>query len=214
MYDNNRWGSRWWSRGWFWWGSRWWDRGWRSNFGRRDERPEFFEVVCDECGDDCQVPFKPTWDKPVLCSECFGRSKSRGWDFDRNDRWNRGRGRDDRRWWRDSFWEKKMYSAVCDQCGDDCELPFKPSSDKPVFCSKCFEDVEKSRPKKWEEYKADFAKLEEKLDMIIKFLWISNEPKEKVVHKLPKKEKEEIIEEVAELEEKVTKKKATAKKAK
>lgn len=44
----------------------------RGNFGR--SRPEMHDVVCDKCGKNCQVPFKPTGDKPVLCSECFGRS--------------------------------------------------------------------------------------------------------------------------------------------
>jgi CxxC-x17-CxxC domain-containing protein len=40
------------------------------------------DVVCDKCGKECQVPFKPSGDKPVLCSDCFkasgegGRSRS------------------------------------------------------------------------------------------------------------------------------------------
>jgi CxxC-x17-CxxC domain-containing protein len=45
-------------------GSR--DRGFRS-----DRSPEFFDVTCDKCGKECKVPFKPTGDRPVLCSECF-----------------------------------------------------------------------------------------------------------------------------------------------
>lgn len=46
--------------------------GGRRNFGNRDSgRSEMFMTVCDECGKDCEVPFKPTQGKPVYCSECF-----------------------------------------------------------------------------------------------------------------------------------------------
>ncbi len=31
-----------------------------------------------------------------------------------------------------------MYQAICDQCGKPCEVPFKPTSGKPVYCSACF----------------------------------------------------------------------------
>ncbi len=34
-----------------------------------------------------------------------------------------------------------MFPAVCDNCGKDCEVPFKPSSGKPIYCSKCFEEL-------------------------------------------------------------------------
>ncbi|MBT7499494.1 MAG: hypothetical protein HN679_02255, partial [Candidatus Pacebacteria bacterium] len=27
-----------------------------------------------------------------------------------------------------------------DDCGNDCKLPFRPSSGKPVYCSQCFEN--------------------------------------------------------------------------
>jgi CxxC-x17-CxxC domain-containing protein len=32
---------------------------------------EFFAVVCSECGNQAQVPFKPRMDRPVYCSDCF-----------------------------------------------------------------------------------------------------------------------------------------------
>lgn len=31
-----------------------------------------------------------------------------------------------------------MHRAVCAQCGKTCEVPFRPTGDKPVFCSDCF----------------------------------------------------------------------------
>lgn len=32
----------------------------------------------------------------------------------------------------------EMFPATCSTCHKPCEVPFKPSSDKPVYCSACF----------------------------------------------------------------------------
>lgn len=32
-----------------------------------------------------------------------------------------------------------MHDAVCDECGKPCQLPFKPTNGKPIYCSECFE---------------------------------------------------------------------------
>ncbi len=32
---------------------------------------EMFDVVCAECGADTKVPFRPSGDRPVYCSDCF-----------------------------------------------------------------------------------------------------------------------------------------------
>ena len=32
---------------------------------------EYFAVLCSECGNQAQVPFKPRMDRPVYCSDCF-----------------------------------------------------------------------------------------------------------------------------------------------
>ena len=41
-------------------------------FGRRERGPpEMHDATCSKCGKRCQVPFKPTGSKPVLCSDCF-----------------------------------------------------------------------------------------------------------------------------------------------
>lgn len=31
-----------------------------------------------------------------------------------------------------------MHKAVCDECHKSCEVPFRPSGDKPIFCNDCF----------------------------------------------------------------------------
>src|SRR5210317_228332 len=46
--------------------------GSRGGFGGRDRGPvEETEVICDKCGKETTVPFKPTGNKPVLCRDCF-----------------------------------------------------------------------------------------------------------------------------------------------
>jgi CxxC-x17-CxxC domain-containing protein len=35
--------------------------------------------------------------------------------------------------------QRQMYPAVCSQCGKDTQVPFQPRTDKPVYCSDCFE---------------------------------------------------------------------------
>ena len=32
-----------------------------------------------------------------------------------------------------------MHQATCDQCQKPCEVPFRPTQGKPVYCSDCFE---------------------------------------------------------------------------
>jgi CxxC-x17-CxxC domain-containing protein len=40
--------------------------------GRFERRPlEMHDATCDKCKKQCQVPFRPSGDKPVLCSDCF-----------------------------------------------------------------------------------------------------------------------------------------------
>ena len=38
------------------------------------------------------------------------------------------------------FLEKKKESAIvtCADCGTECEVPFVPKTDRPVYCSDCF----------------------------------------------------------------------------
>ena len=33
---------------------------------------------------------------------------------------------------------RKMHKAVCSECGQECEVPFKPTEGKPVYCKECF----------------------------------------------------------------------------
>jgi CxxC-x17-CxxC domain-containing protein len=34
--------------------------------------------------------------------------------------------------------DRQMYPAICSECGRDTQVPFQPTSGKPVYCSDCF----------------------------------------------------------------------------
>lgn len=36
----------------------------------------FHDAVCASCGAECKVPFEPTEDRPVYCSECYAKIKA------------------------------------------------------------------------------------------------------------------------------------------
>jgi len=48
------------------------------DFGRGNDR-EMHDATCSECGQSCQVPFKPTQGKPVYCRDCFSKKKPKRW---------------------------------------------------------------------------------------------------------------------------------------
>jgi len=95
----------------------------RFGRGKSFDDPGMHDAVCDACGKDCKVPFKPTGGKPIYCSSCFEKQDG-GSSSKREGRNSRG---------------SEMFPAVCDDCGKDCQVPFKPSSSKPIYCSRCFE---------------------------------------------------------------------------
>ena len=49
---------------------------------------------------------------------------------------NRGGGR--------SFGPPQRHKATCTKCGKECEVPFKPTEGKPVYCSDCYREQRKN----------------------------------------------------------------------
>ncbi|MFH0852911.1 MAG: CxxC-x17-CxxC domain-containing protein [bacterium] len=100
---------------------------------------KMFQATCSKCGKSCEVPFKPTGSKPVLCSSCFeqqgDRFQGRSGGRDHGRSGDRGFGRSG---------DRQMYSATCDKCGKSCEVPFRPTSGKPIYCSECFNKEDRS----------------------------------------------------------------------
>ena len=100
--------------------------------------------------------------------------------------------------------DRQMFKAICANCGKDCEVPFRPSNDKPVYCSDCFEKMggggrregQNERPRfddrrpqsggNQDQYKGQFENLNIKLDKILRLL----EPKTKVPEPIKAPEKE------------------------
>ena len=168
----------------------------RNNNNRRDSDRQItmHSAICDACGRECKVPFKPSGDKPIYCSSCF---EQQGGGRDRDDRRRDSRdsrnSRDDR-----DFREpgdrggKGMYSAICDDCGNKCLVPFKPSSDKPIYCSSCFEKRGNSHD--GESKGSGNSRQSEQLDIIIEKLEkiiLALEPKDVPVEKKVAKKKVE-----------------------
>ena len=40
---------------------------------------------------------------------------------------------------------REVHKAVCAECKQECEVPFKPSGDRPVYCKACFSKRKGSR---------------------------------------------------------------------
>ena len=84
----------------------------------------------------------------------FGRDDNRGGGFGRGG-FNRGGDRGGFRGGRSSFGgnrggfgggrddrgPREMFKTTCSNCGKDCEVPFRPTNGKPVYCSDCFEKM-------------------------------------------------------------------------
>jgi len=57
------------------------DRSRRHGKGRRDNGPRernMTKSICADCNTECEVPFKPSGDRPVYCKECFSKRKENG----------------------------------------------------------------------------------------------------------------------------------------
>lgn len=67
------------------------DRNRGRGFGNDRER-EMFQTTCSNCGRTCEVPFRPTGEKPVYCNDCFSEIKDS--DGGRSKRSEFGGGRD------------------------------------------------------------------------------------------------------------------------
>jgi len=106
-----------------------------------------------------------------------------------------------------------MFKAVCDECGNECNLPFQPKNGKPVYCSKCFESKDNKRGNKnTESYKEQFEKLNSKLDKILKFLIPVSIPKIVQEQKIIKVTKDLKDTKIKKEKKKVEKKKTASKK--
>ncbi|MFA6553716.1 MAG: CxxC-x17-CxxC domain-containing protein [Patescibacteria group bacterium] len=145
------------------------DGGRRDFRGDRDGgRPEMFPATCADCGNPCEVPFRPRDGRPVFCNNCFEKNGGR-----------EERRPDGGRNFRPDTKDRRMFSATCDECGNPCEVPFRPTDGKPVYCKSCFEN-KGAHKKQGESAPAkhgpdQFAALHAKLDKILSALAVTKE---------------------------------------
>ena len=50
-------------------------REFNSGGGFQSGPQDRHKATCSECGQECEVPFKPTDGKPVFCKECYRKRK-------------------------------------------------------------------------------------------------------------------------------------------
>ncbi len=105
---------------------------------------------------------RPSGDRNFGRRDFAGRDRSRGFD----------RGED-----------RQMYKTTCSNCGKQCEVPFRPTNGKPVYCSDCFKNsrrgasLDSPRPEGsdfrapgFDQNKNEFDALNIKLDKILRIL--------------------------------------------
>ncbi len=152
-----------------------------KKFGGRDRSfdrnapRQMYKATCAECGNECEVPFKPSGDRPVLCSLCFknsgrGEERSERRDDHREERGSFDRPRDD----------KRMFDATCAECGQHCQVPFQPKPGRDIFCPDCFASGDKREERSFApshnqapataNLEKHFEKLHAKLDKLIALL--------------------------------------------
>ncbi len=50
-----------------------------------------------------------------------------------------------------------MHKAICSDCNKSCEVPFKPTGNKPILCTACFQgisDQKRGRPSSFNKFNA------------------------------------------------------------
>jgi CxxC-x17-CxxC domain-containing protein len=103
------------------------------------------EIVCA----DCQTPFVFTaseqaffeekgFTPPKRCKQCRQVRKAQKESGDGGGNYRSERPRQDRRGGGGAGGQRQMYDAVCSDCGVQTQVPFKPNSDRPVYCRDCF----------------------------------------------------------------------------
>jgi CxxC-x17-CxxC domain-containing protein len=92
------------------------------------------KVVCSDCNNEfvfsaTEQEFyasKGFTNEPKRCPDCRqARKSSRG---------GSGQGG-----------QRQMFPTVCAQCGKQTEVPFEPKSDRPVYCSDCYNSIKPKR---------------------------------------------------------------------
>ncbi|RJQ27532.1 hypothetical protein C4577_01130 [Candidatus Parcubacteria bacterium] len=108
--------------------------------------------------------------------------------FNRSNRPGGGQGFGRRRFDGDRNSDRQMFKTTCSDCKKECEVPFRPTGNKPVYCNNCFRNMggsdsrhtdnrgskpnfdNRDRYPAQPQYKEQFEALNTKLDKILKLL--------------------------------------------
>ncbi len=105
---------------------------------------ELHTAICAKCKKETQVPFKPTGSKPVYCRECF---QNQVLEVETTQVTNNSQ---------DIVTEvverfgdrpgpyranKRMHQTTCRTCNKEILIPFKPKTNKPIYCPDCYQKV-------------------------------------------------------------------------
>ena len=123
--------------------------------------------------------------------------------------------------------DRQMFKTICSKCGKECEVPFKPTGSKPVYCRDCFRTIRDSesgrtddrfsrkpsfdsnnRGSSYPQYKEQFEALNIKLDKILKLLNPQKPMEAQTVSAKP-----QVKDEVIKVDVKLAKKKIKSKKS-
>ena len=169
--------------------------------GRPSGDREMHDATCNSCGNSCQVPFRPNGSKPIYCSNCFKKDDAAPQRF--NDRPSFG-DRDSRDSRDSGYPEKRLFKAECAKCHSECEVPFRPNGEKPVYCRACFGQSEvgakaaAASDVSMHKLNEQFKLLNAKLDLIIEAIGLNDEDDEEgeVEYEDDEEEGDEEVEEV------------------
>jgi CxxC-x17-CxxC domain-containing protein len=104
------------------------------------------QLTCQDCGqsftftaeDQRYHSEKGYANEPKRCPNCrAARRSDRGGGYGGGGGGSYGRG------------PREMHDAVCAQCGKDTQVPFRPSGDRPVYCSDCFSKQPASQSRRY-----------------------------------------------------------------
>lgn len=75
---------------------------------------------------------------------------------------------------RSDYHNSESYPATCNECGASFELPFRPKSERPVFCNNCFWNNKDEYKRKGGfgknnvDHEKEYDQINRKLDKIMK----------------------------------------------
>lgn len=80
----------------------------------------------------------------------------------------------------------EMFKTTCDKCGEKCEVPFRPTAGKPVYCLPCYKQNEGSDSGRSDSRRSSFGRsdnnnseqlsqINAKLDKIMKMMGIHDD---------------------------------------